>query len=57
MMSNNAGSLLILIAGNIVIMVLEGVVVGIQILRLEFFEIFSKFYSGSGREFNPLSIE
>jgi V/A-type H+-transporting ATPase subunit I len=38
-------------------MVLEGVVVGIQILRLEFFEIFSKFYSGSGREFNPLSIE
>lgn len=57
MMSNNAGSLLILIAGNIVIMVLEGVVVGIQILRLEFFEIFSKFYSGSGREFNPLSID
>jgi len=57
MMSNNAGSLLILIAGNIVIMVLEGVVVGIQILRLEFFEIFSKFYSGSGREFKPLSIE
>ncbi len=57
MMSNNAGSLLILIAGNIVIMVLEGVVVGIQILRLEFFEIFSKFYSGSGREFSPLSIE
>ncbi len=57
MMSNNVGSLLILIAGNIVIMVLEGVVVGIQILRLEFFEIFAKFYSGSGREFNPLSIE
>lgn len=57
MVSNNAGSLLILIAGNIVIMVLEGVVVGIQILRLEFFEIFSKFYSGSGREFKPLSIE
>lgn len=57
MVSNNAGSLLILIAGNIVIMVLEGVVVGIQILRLEFFEIFAKFYSGSGREFNPLRID
>lgn len=57
MVSNNAGSLLILIVGNIVIMVLEGVVVGIQILRLEFFEIFAKFYSGSGREFNPLRIE
>jgi len=57
MVSNSAGSLLILIAGNIVIMVLEGVVIGIQILRLEFFEIFSKFYSGSGREFKPLNIE
>ncbi|RCW62048.1 V-type ATP synthase subunit I [Halanaerobium sp. ST460_2HS_T2] len=57
MINNNAGSLLVLVVGNIVIMILEGVVVGIQILRLEFFEIFAKFYSGSGRELKPLKIE
>ncbi|SFL28840.1 V-type ATP synthase subunit I [Halanaerobium salsuginis] len=56
MVSNHAGSLFILVLGNLIIMVLEGVVVGIQILRLEFFEIFSKFYSGTGREFNPIKL-
>lgn len=57
MISNHAGSLLVLIIGNLIIMILEGVVVGIQILRLEFFEIFEKFYSGTGRELKPIKIE
>jgi V/A-type H+-transporting ATPase subunit I len=57
MISNNAGSLLIFVIGNLVIMTLEGVVVGIQILRLEFFEIFAKFYSGTGREFKPVEFK
>lgn len=57
MISSHAGSLLVLIAGNIVIMILEGVVVGIQILRLEFFEIFAKFYKGTGREIEPIKIK
>ena len=56
MMQNNVGSVLILVIGNIIIMSLEGLVVGIQILRLEFFELFGKFYQGDGREFNPLRI-
>ncbi|AZO95170.1 V-type ATPase 116kDa subunit family protein [Halocella sp. SP3-1] len=56
MMSKNISSLLILIVGNLVIMGLEGLVVGIQILRLEFFELFGKFYRGDGKEFAPVRI-
>jgi len=57
MIQNHIGSILILIIGNLVIMTLEAVVVGIQILRLEFFEIFAKFYRGTGREFDPIKLD
>ncbi len=43
--------------GNIFVIVLEGAIVTIQTLRLEYFEGFSRFYSGDGREFRPLSLE
>lgn len=56
MMSKNISSLFVLIVGNIVIMGLEGLIVGIQILRLEFFELFGKFYHGDGKEFAPVRI-
>jgi len=48
-----AGShnLLILILGNVLVMAIEGLLVGIQVLRLDFYEIFSRFYSGGGRGF------
>lgn len=42
----------ILIAGNILVIILEGLIVGIQVLRLEFFELFSRFYEGNGRKIN-----
>lgn len=32
---------------------MEGLIVGIQVLRLEYYEIFSRFYAGNGREFLP----
>ena len=32
---------------------MEGLIVGIQVLRLEYYEMFSRFYKGSGREFHP----
>ena len=32
---------------------MEGLIVGIQVLRLEYYEMFSRFYKGSGREFRP----
>lgn len=47
-------STLLIIGGNILIMVLEGLVVGIQVLRLEYYEFFGKFYRGDGTEYRPL---
>ena len=34
-------------------MIMEGLMVGIQVLRLEYYEMFSRFYSGTGKEFRP----
>lgn len=42
-----------LVIGNIVVCGLEGLVVGIQVLRLEYYEMFSRFYKGNGRAFQP----
>jgi len=42
---------LVIVVGNLLVMALEGLVVGIQGLRLEFYEMFSRFYEGNGREF------
>jgi len=49
-------SLCIMILGNIVIIVAEGVIVAIQTLRLNFFEFFTKFVQVNGRAFAPLSM-
>jgi V/A-type H+-transporting ATPase subunit I len=47
-------ALLILIAGNLVIILLEGLVVSIQTTRLVLFEFFNRFLRGTGRVFSPL---
>ncbi|MCD7893837.1 MAG: hypothetical protein LUG60_09070 [Erysipelotrichaceae bacterium] len=49
--SINIGYLLVVILGNVFVMVLEGLVVGIQVLRLEFYEMFSRYYEGKGIPF------
>ncbi len=41
----------IIIFGNILVTGLEGLIVGIQVLRLEYYEMFSRFYKGSGKPF------
>lgn len=41
----------VVVLGNIVVTGLEGLVVGIQVLRLEYYEMFSRFYKGSGKPF------
>lgn len=45
----------VMIIGNIIVCGLEGLIVGIQVLRLEYYEMFSRFYKGTGREFKPFS--
>jgi len=41
----------VIVIGNIFVLILEGVIVGIQVLRLEFYEMFSRYYKGDGKEF------
>jgi len=53
----STGRWITLVIGNIVILVLEGAIVAIQVLRLEYYEGFSRFYSGSGRAFDPLVLK
>lgn len=48
-----APNILIIILGNIFVAGMEGLIVGIQVLRLEYYEMFSRFYKGTGKEFKP----
>ena len=47
---------LIVVLGNLFVCGMEGLIVGIQVLRLEYYEMFSRFYKGNGREFKPYKI-
>ena len=53
--ATNGGSpnWVVVVLGNIFVCAMEGLIVGIQVLRLEYYEIFSRFYAGNGREFKP----
>ncbi|MBX7257316.1 MAG: hypothetical protein K1Y02_13210 [Candidatus Hydrogenedentes bacterium] len=49
-------SWLVLFFGNLVVIVLEGLVVTIQALRLEYYEFFGKFFSRMGTKYQPISF-
>ncbi len=42
--------------GNLFIVGFEGLIVGIQTMRLSYYEFFSKFFSGGGMRFEPLTL-
>lgn len=44
---------IVIILGNAFVCGMEGLIVGIQVLRLEYYEMFSRFYKGDGRPFKP----
>ena len=46
----------VVVIGNALVMVLEALLVAIQVLRLEYYEMFSRFYSGEGRPFEPVRM-
>jgi len=53
---NPAGSIsamMVLVLGNAIIIVLEGMIVAIQVVRLQYYEFFSKFFTETGIEFSP----
>lgn len=55
MMGGGNENIVVIILGNLLVMALEGLVVGVQALRLGFVEMFSRFYTGDGREFRSLN--
>ena len=55
-MMQTTGHWIIVVLGNVFILVLEGAIVAIQALRLEYYEGFSRFFGGDGREFQPLRL-
>lgn len=52
-----SGNIVVLVVGNLFVMALESVMVCIQVLRLEFYELFGRFYQDSGREFCPRIVD
>ncbi|MVF23047.1 ATPase [Methylocaldum sp. BRCS4] len=55
-MMGHTGHWITIVLGNIFSLVLEGSIVIIQALRLEYYEGFSRFFRGDGREFRPLIL-
>jgi V/A-type H+-transporting ATPase subunit I len=55
-MMGNTGHWITVVLGNLFILILEGLIVAIQVLRLEFYEGFSRFYAGDGKAFKPLTL-
>lgn len=51
------GNIFVVILGNILVVALEGLLTGIQALRLEYYEMFSRFFDGSGVSFAPISLK
>ena len=48
--------IIVMILGNALVIALEALLTGIQSLRLEFYEMFSRYYSGQGKAFEPVNI-
>lgn len=57
MIGTTAGNIIVLIIGNIIIIGLEGLIVFIQGLRLQYYELFSRYYKGEGKEFKAVNIK
>ena len=53
----SVGGVVVIVVGNIFVAAMEGLIVGIQVLRLEFYEIFSRFFDGEGRPFLPAEVD
>lgn len=56
-MTSGIASALILVAGNILVICLEGLSAGIQALRLSYYEFFTKFFHGTGKLYTPISLD
>ena len=49
-------SLLVLIFGNLLVILMEGLVALIQGVRLQYYELFSKYFTGDGTPYQPFTL-
>lgn len=56
-MFSGAAQPVVLVLGNAFVMAMEGMIVAIQLIRLEFYEVFSRFYDGDGKPFVPVGLK
>ena len=57
MLGSSIGNIFMIVLGNIFIVCLEGLIVFIQAIRLEYYELFSKYFNGEGINYEPLKVE
>jgi V/A-type H+-transporting ATPase subunit I len=55
--AGSVSAVLLMILGNIIIIVLEGMIVAIQVVRLQYYEFFNKFFIETGVEFAPFRFK
>ena len=55
-MASGVWPLVILIVGNIIVILLEGLSACVQALRLNYYEFFTKFFHGTGKLYTPISL-
>ncbi len=55
-MMDGTGHWITVVLGNLFILLLEGAIVVIQVLRLEYYEGFSRFFRGDGHAFRPMRL-
>ena len=56
-LAGESENIIVIILGNVLVIALEGLLTGIQALRLEYYEMFSRFYIGDGRKFTPVKMK
>ncbi len=56
MTPNPFAKVLVVVLGNVFVIALEGLIVGIQALRLNYYEVFSRFYAPDGKPFVTLKF-
>lgn len=56
-LAGKSENIFVVILGNVLVIALEGLLTGIQALRLEYYEMFSRFYAGGGTAYQPIRFQ
>ncbi|MFA7167540.1 MAG: V-type ATPase 116kDa subunit family protein [Sphaerochaetaceae bacterium] len=55
-MAGGAGGIVVYLLGNLLVIALEGLSAGIQSLRLNYYEFFSRYFTGKGIAYEPVGL-